>query len=189
MEKEQFWKLLKNFAEDLTTSIEHWSNQSENFINKIQKAQLQLERVYLLMSKLKEDTDIHIKLEDYLQPDELQIYHDSLTPPQMLCDFDITFKEWLEWFYDELPFIATKHLVFNDGTQDILLKDIDTALIIKVDHVMRKIYLQPDNDHFNSVIFVNLDGLDLYYLLSVTHQKSIDEHISTHPMTQVYEYE
>lgn len=181
MKKEQFWKLLKNSADDLTASIQHWSNQSENFLSAINKAQLQLERIYLLMNKLKEDTNIVIKLEDYLNPDELQIYHDSLIPSHMLCDFDITFKEWLEWFYDELPFIATKHLVFTDGTQDIPLKDIDTSLVIKVDHIMRKIYLQKDNDEFNSVIFVNLDGLDLYYLLSVTHQKSVDNHLTTLP--------
>lgn len=130
-----------------------------------------------LMIKLVEDKDV-VQMKDYISQEDFENYQLTLQTPKMLCEFDIPFHEWLEHFYEDLPFIQNKHLIFayHNGEKfvEIPMSQVDNMLTIKVNHADKQIYLEPKQEN-EPIIYVNLISVDLYYVLCLSYQKEVDD--------------
>lgn len=130
-----------------------------------------------LMIKLVEDKDV-VQMKDYISQEDFENYQLTLQTPKMLCEFDIPFHEWLGHFYEDLPFIKNKHLIFayHDGGKfkEIPMSQVDNMLTVKVNHADKQIYLEPKQEN-EPIIYVNLISVDLYYVLCLSYQKKVDD--------------
>lgn len=161
---------LKLLSEALLKQQEINSNQLEAISNK-------MHRYTTIATKLVNEPQLQIKIQDYLSESEFQDYLASIAVPIMLCDFDTTFRDWLDWFYEEMPFIKSKHLTFFDTNinEFISITKIDMNMLIKVDHALKRIYLH--KDQFESVIVVNLNGISLYEILNISYRSAKEQHL------------
>lgn len=87
----------------------------------------------------------------------------------MLCEEHLTFQEWLDWFYEELPFLQNKHLTFinPDGSLRSLY-DINGKWLVTFDHTNYKVYV-------GGSIEIKLNNLSLYSILNLNHQNELDQ--------------
>lgn len=179
LDKETLWKILSKQAENLKAQTNQLLVMQESSQTLLQENQSKLEILTNLMMNLTQEEHLEVNVKDYLTPEEYQDYLLTYSP-NMLCEFDIPLRKWFDWFYQELPFLKSKHLVFFDINKDIKLSlaDLDLSWIIKVDHVLKRIYVNRDNDHFNSVINIDLNGISLYEILNVTSSNLKDSFIA-----------
>lgn len=161
---------LQTLAENLTKQHKTISEEVNKLNNKAINIFNQCTHINSILIQVTQEPTLKIDIKDYLTEEQYQDYLDSYNEPEMLCEFDITFTDWLDWFYEELPFLqSNKHLVFSNH------KDITTVpmnSIIKVDHNNKTIYL----DTGSEIITVNLNGIELYYLLNVKYQRDWEDY-------------
>lgn len=171
-------KYLNQVAKELNQRYEYLTNESNKIQTEATKVNTQLKKLNTLLNQYQKEPTLVINIRDYLTEEQFQDYLNSINEPEMLCEFDIPFREWLDWFYEELPFLQSqKHLIIQNGfTIDELIDD----WIIRVDHINKSIYL----DNGLGTLLINLDGIDLYYLLNVKYQRDWEDY-----MVSNYEYE
>lgn len=178
LSKEILTELLAKYFVEKTTELENIFNSIQHQQVLADKIQKNVTKLQQLLNKLDSDNRLHIPVKDYLTDEQYQDYLNTLKEPDMLCEFDIHLSEWLNWFYEELPFISKKHLIFyglNTGKQ-YNLTDIPRLNLVKVNHETKTIYIEPMNND-REPIHMTLDGINLYYLLNVPYQNDLDKHL------------
>lgn len=102
--------------------------------------------------------NLSIKLSDYFTEEELREYNPQY---EMLFEPELSLRDWLDWFYEELPFLDNKHLKFiNCHTKkEVNFFDIPNSAIVKVDHLNQRILV----DEYQIII----PSINIYKLLSV----------------------
>lgn len=118
--------------------------------NKIEKISEQLHSL--------NQENLSIKLSDYFTEEELREYNPQY---EMLFEPELSLRDWLDWFYEELPFLDNKHLKFiNTFTKkEVTFFDIPNSAIVKVDHLNQRILV----DDYQII----LPSINIYKLLSV----------------------
>lgn len=102
---------------------------------------------------------IHINLSDYFTKEELEDYQRE---PTMLFEPDIQWIHWLDWFYEELPFIRNKHITLTglNSNKEYQINDIPFDAIVLTEN--NKIIVKLDEP-----VVINLNGINLFKMLSV----------------------
>lgn len=164
---------VENIKKELDSALLRKSEETK-FIDYLYK---KFDNLNNLMIKLIEDRDV-VQMKDYISQEDFENYQLTLQTPKMLCEFDIPFHEWLGHFYEDLPFIQNKHLIFvyHDGEKfvEIPMSQVDNMLTVKVNHADKQIYLEPKQEN-EPIIYVNLISVDLYYVLCLSYQKEVDD--------------
>lgn len=164
---------VENLKKELDSALLRKSEETK-FIDYLYK---KFDNLNNLMIKLIEDKDI-VQMKDYISQEDFENYQLTLQTPKMLCEFDIPFHEWLGHFYEDLPFIQNKHLIFayhnGEKFKEIPMSQVNNMLTVKVNHADKQIYLEPKQEN-EPIIYVNLISVDLYYVLCLSYQKEVDD--------------
>lgn len=119
--------------------------------NKIKKLNNQLKSL--------EDTNLVINIKDWLPKDQYEQYCPSI---DMLFEEGMEFSDWLDWFYEELPFIKDKHLMFTGSTTNKEYSFLEITGKVYVDKYRQIIYVDSSEP-----INISINSLNLFKLLSV----------------------
>lgn len=177
LDKVTLWSILVNQVDEVQTDINSMVAITEKSQLVLEKQQSKLQSLLDLMDKLNQEDQLQIPVKDYLTEEQYQDYLLTLQEPEMLCDFGITLLEWLDWFYQELPYITDKYLTFTDiEGKTYTLNQLDYSNLIQVDHTNRLIYIQKGIKQPNDIL-IDLNGISLYDLLNVSYTKAKDKNL------------
>lgn len=128
LDKITLWSILVNQVDEVQTDINSMVAITEKSQLVLEQQQSKLQSLLNLMEKLNQEEQLQIPVKDYLTEEQYQDYLLSQQEPEMLCEFDITLRDWLDWFYQELPFIKNKYLTFTNSITsvsiDLFIPDI-----------------------------------------------------------------
>lgn len=79
---------------------------------------------------------------------------------------NITFTSWLDWFFEEVPFIKDKNLTFKGkhSNKDYSISNIPLNTPVRVDTFSREIYIMLEEP-----VIINLGSINLFTFLSIEH--------------------
>lgn len=137
--------------------IENLEFQQENVRKKSSELKIKVDKILKQLQYLKQN-ELFVKLSDYFTEEELREYSPQY---EMLFEPELPFKYWLDWFYEELPFLNSKHLQFINclSKEEVSFLDIPGSAIVKVDHLNQRILV----DEYQII----LPQINIYKLLSV----------------------
>lgn len=80
----------------------------------------------------------------------------------MLFEPDMQWYDWLNWFYEELPFIKDKHITLTglNTNKQYQINDIPFNAIVIVEN--KKIIVNLDEP-----VVIDLNGINLFKMLSI----------------------
>ena len=118
----------------------------------------------------------NVDIKDYIEQSLLVEFFDTKLPNLPLFDEHSEFKDFLGWFYDDLPYIDNKHLYLLSENKYIPMTHIILCNKVILDHENKKVcvYLEPDNT--GALGELCLSGLNLYQIVTVS-QSEMDKHI------------
>lgn len=124
----------------------------------IKELEHKLVRIESQLNSLNQEDNLSIKLSDYFTEEELRDYNPTY---EMLFEPDLPFRDWLDWFYEELPFLDNKHLkyIHTRTKKEHSFTDIPTSALVKVDKLNQRILV----DEYQII----LPSINIYKLLSV----------------------
>ena len=148
---------LKSKKEVYLLELENYKQLQQSTNESIKQTENKLQRIDNQLNVL-DQSNLSIKLSDYFTEEELQYYNPTY---ETLFEPDLLFKDWLDWFYEELPFLSNKHLKYINirTNKEHSFTDIPTNLIVKVDHLNQRILVGNYQ--------ITLHSINLYKLLSV----------------------
>lgn len=123
--------------------------------------QLSNEKLFKLenqLNVLSNEPSMIISIKDWLTPEQYDQYYPNI---QMLFEEDMFFKDWLDWFYDELPYIKDKHLSFKGKQTGNSYSILDLNGLVKVDKVNQEIYVVQGEP-----VVITLSSYNLFKILS-----------------------
>lgn len=123
--------------------------------------QLSNEKLFKLENQLNvssNEPSMIISIKDWLTPEQYDQYYPNI---QMLFEEDMFFKDWLDWFYDELPYIKDKHLSFKGKQTGNSYSILDLNGLVKVDKVNQEIYVVQGEP-----VVITLSSYNLFKILS-----------------------
>lgn len=123
--------------------------------------QLSNEKLFKLenqLNVLSNEPSMIISIKDWLTPEQYDQYYPNI---QMLFEEDMFFKDWLDWFYDELPYIKDKHLSFKGKQTGNSYSILDLNGLVKVDKVNQEIYVVQGES-----VVITLSSYNLFKILS-----------------------
>lgn len=175
LDKVTLWSILVNQVDEVQTDINSMVAITEKSQLVLEQQQSKLQSLLDLMEKLNQEEQLQIPVKDYLTEEQYQDYLLSQQEPEMLCEFDITLRDWLDWFYQELPFIKNKYLTFTNSitSEEYSLYKLNHTGIVKVNHMNKVIFIKYDTYTVN----MDLNGISLYNLLNISYQKDLDNHL------------
>lgn len=148
---------LENQIDLYTLEIENLVFQQESARKKSAELKIKVDKMLKQLHYLKQN-ELFVKLSDYFTEEELREYNPQY---EMLFETELPFKDWLDWFYEELPFLNNKHLKFINclSKEEVPFLDIPGSAIVKVDHLNQRILV----DEYQII----LPEINIYKLLSV----------------------
>ena len=148
---------LKSKREVYLLELENYKQLQQSTKESIKQTEDKLLRIDNQILILNKNT-ISIKLSDYFTEEELQYYNPTY---EMLFEPDLKLKDWLDWFYEELPFLNNKHLkyIHIKTKKEYSFTNIPNSNIVKVDHLNQRILV----DDYE----ITLPSISIYKLLSV----------------------
>lgn len=105
------------------------------------------------------ESNLIVSVKDWLSPEQYEQYNTNI---QMLFEEDLFFRDWLDWFYDELPYIKDKHLSFKGKQTGNSYSILDLNGLVKVDKVNQEIYVVQGEP-----VIITLGSCSLFKLLSI----------------------
>lgn len=156
--KEYIITNLKSKQEIYELALEQHKWEVERNQESIKTLESKLDRITNQLNSLNQEDLLSIKLSDYFTEEELKDYNPNY---EMLFEPDLPFRDWLDWFYEELPFLDNKHLKVIDliNHKEVNIFDVHGSTVVKVDHLNQRILV----DNYQIV----LPSINIYKLLSV----------------------
>lgn len=180
MEKD-FLNYLQKQKEMLLNTMDIQVSTAKNSLSSLAQCETRLDRLtqsitnlqtYLNLKEQGQDIDI----KDYIDQSLLVEFFDTKAPNLPLFDEHSEFKDFISWFYDELPYIDNKHLYVLSKDKCIPMTHIILSNKIILDHENKRlcVHLEPDNT--GALGELCLSGLNLYQIVTVS-QSEMDKHI------------
>lgn len=157
---EEFIKNIQGQIELTLLDIEQLKFNAKVVQNQLQEASNKLDRLYKHLDIVTKADTISIKLEDYFTPEELAEYnpqYDFLFEPNM------NIKDWLDWFFEEIPFIKDKHLTFTGLVSKQSYSISDLYGIVKTDNNKQQVYIEMDEP-----VLITLNNINLFRILQTS---------------------
>lgn len=151
--------LLQSNIELIRLEIEQLTFNKQVITRDLSKKIAKLARYKKQLNVLNQSDNISIKLSDYFSQEELDEYTGAT---EMLFEPDMKWYDWLDWFYEELPFIKDKHITLTGlmSNKTYSFEDIPHNVIVKV--MSNRIFVMLDEP-----VVINLNNINLFQLLSV----------------------
>ena len=118
----------------------------------------------------------NVDIKDYIEQSLLIEFFDTKTPSLPLFDEHSEFKDFIGWFYDELPYIDNKHLYLLSENKYIPMTHIILCNKVILDHENKRICVHLGPDNTGDLGELCLSGLNLYQIVTVS-QSEMDKHI------------
>lgn len=124
--------------------------------------QLADDKLFMLENQLNivsNEPNVIISIKDWLPEDQYEQYNPDI---QMLFEEDLFFKDWLDWFYEELPYIKDKQLSFTGKQTGNSYSILDLNGLVKVNKKNQEIYVVQGEP-----VVITLGSCNLFKLLSI----------------------
>lgn len=180
MEKD-FLNYLQKQKEILLNTMGTQVSTAKNSLGSLAQCEIRLDRLtqsivnlqtYLDLKSQGQDVDI----KDYTDQSLLIEFFDTKSPCLPLFDEHSEFKDFIGWFYEELPYIDNKYLYLLAENKCIPMTHVILCNKVILDHENKRICVHLEPDNTGELGELCLSGLNLYQIVTVS-QSEIEKHL------------
>lgn len=158
MNLEQLQQHIQNHLELLKLNQEQLEFEYRLSIDNLLKNRNQIEKLEKQLETISNEPNLIISIKDWLPEEQYEQYYPNI---KMLFEENVFFKDWLAWFYEELPYIKDKHLSFKGKQTGNSYSILDLNGLVKVDKVTQEIFIVQGEP-----VVITLGSCNLFKLLS-----------------------
>ena len=180
MEKD-FLNYLQKQKESLLNTMGIQVSTAKNSLGSLAQCETRLDRLTQSIVNLQTYLDLKaqgqdVDIKDYIEQSLVIEFFDTKVPNLPLFDEQSEFKDFIGWFYDELPYIDNKHLYLLSENKYIPMTHIILCNKIILDHENKRVCVHLEPDNTGDLGELCLSGLNLYQSVTVS-QSEMDKHI------------
>ena len=180
MEKD-FLNYLQKQKETLLNAMHIQVSTAKNSLGCLSQCETRLDHLTQSIEKLQnyielKEQGFNVEIKDYIKQSLLVEFFDTKLPNLPLFDEHSEFKDFLGWFYDELPYIDNKHLYLLSKDKYIPMTHIILRNKVILDHENKKVCIHLESDNTGELGELCVSGLNLYQIVTVS-QSEMDKHI------------
>lgn len=180
MEKD-FLNYLQKQKEILLNTMGIQVSTVKNFLSSLAQCETRLDHLTQSIVNIQTYLDLkaqgqNVDLKNYIEQSLLIEFFDTKVPNLPLFDEQSEFKDFIGWFYDELPYIDNKHLYLLSENKFIPMTHIILCNKVILDHENKRVCVHLEPNNTGDLGELCLSGLNLYQIVTVS-QSEMDKHI------------